>query len=780
MPAIGAAIAGIVGAVQTFAASSAIAGAFVRLAASVALSALARALQPKPDKPRQPGIRTTVTSTGGINPQSFILGLYATSGNEVAPPYSHGDAEKTPNAKLTYIHDLGDVVFSGLSRLIIDGNYATIGAGTHGTYGNEIEGRYQDYAWVTFFDGTQTTASSYLTGRYGARAKRPWLSDMIGRGVPYAVMTFRYNRRKFNALPRVRYEVEGLKLYDPRADTTVGGSGAQRWTDTATWAFSENPVVMIYNILRGITLPDGSVWGGECAADDLPLANWFAAMNVCDEAVALDGGGTETRYRAGYEVTVDEPPADVIEELLKACAGQISEFGGVYKMVAGGPAAPVYFITDDDIVVTDEQSFEPFPALEETYNAVHASYPDPEALWAAKDAPPRYSAVFETEDQERRLVANLTLPAVHHPLQAQRLMQGYIAEERRFRRHIVTLPPDAAALEPLDTISWTSTRNSYSAKLFEVASLVDHLQTLLQTVALRERDASDYDWDETADELPFDVSDPGVADPDAQAIADWAVTAHAIEDAAAADRRPALLLSWNGTDIDDVSGLRWEVRIAATSVLVAQGVTDDVAGGSLIVSEGILPEVEYEARAIFQSRSEREFTWTAWTSATTAALYVDNPDLADDAVTTPKIVDDNVTILATTSDAYHQSNSTSYELVDSLSFTAEAGDEVLCVVSARLDVGVANSTIVGGCEIRIRFNGTNIFQDTAFITGHVRGSGTPGEYGHFGKYDTRNWTEVAVAGTNTIEVHIRLNNENGTGNRAFSDELTIAAFLRKK
>ncbi|MBW6506170.1 MAG: hypothetical protein K0B00_05385 [Rhodobacteraceae bacterium] len=519
-------------------------GAFiVRLLVSVALSALAQALAPKP---RSPGIKTSTTATGGTNPQSFILGQYATAGFALAPAMSHGTSGKTPNAYLTYVIDLGDVPGQALTGLIIDDAFVEIGpdvvseggttlfSGLPGwpvwpdwpdplglfprigeiTYGRPVLGKYQGYAWVTFYDGTQTAADPMLLAKYGDAADRPWQADMVGTGLCYAVLTFRYNRELFNALPRVRFVLAGIPLYDPRADDTVGGSGAQRWSDPASWAPSANPVVQIYNILRGIALPDGSIWGGESTGDDLPLDVWFAAMNDCDLPVALAEGGSEPQYRAGFEVTVDEEPASVIEELLKGCSGQMAEVGGIWKIRVGGPGLPVYVFSDDDVIVTAAQGFEPFPGLDRTWNGIQASYPEPSSLWESKDAPPRFNADYEALDQGRRLVADLSLPAVPYSGQVQRLMRAYIEEERRFRRHGLTLPPDAAILEPLDAVVWTSAANGYEAKVFEVAECVDDLGTALQQVSLRERDPADYDWT-PADELPWEPVATGLTPPPA-------------------------------------------------------------------------------------------------------------------------------------------------------------------------------------------------------------------------------------------------------------------------
>ena len=342
---------------------------------------------------------------------------------------------------------------------------------------------------------------------------------MIGAGIPYAIVTLAYDRKLFNGLPKLRFEIDGIPVYDPRADDTAGGAGAQRFDDPATWVRSDNPVVMIYNIMRGIAVggaTGGDIWGGTVAAVDLPYANWAAAMNACDAPVPLDAGGTEPSYRAGLEIKLSDEPATVIDELLKASSGDMADIGGTWKIRVGAPALPVLTITDDDIIVTRKQELNPFPGLGATFNGITASAPAPEALYNVVQAPPRYNAAWEAEDGNRRLVADLQLPAVPYPAQVQRLMQALIRDDRRFRRHNIVLPPVAMVLEPLDTIAWTSARNGYEAKLFEVGRITDGAMTLLQGLSLRERDGSDYNW-QSSDALPTSVAGPGRAPPPTQA-----------------------------------------------------------------------------------------------------------------------------------------------------------------------------------------------------------------------------------------------------------------------
>jgi hypothetical protein len=596
-----------------------------RLLLSVALSALQRALF-KPEKPREPGIKTKVTQTGGTNPLAFPLGRVATAGTFACPPMTHGSFGSTENGYLTYVIVLSDVPGAGLSRLMINGQYVTLG-GINPDYGFTVTSApYTNRAWIRYYDGTQTAADPMLLSRYSSYPERPWSADMIGRGLCYAIVTFAYDRTIYPGLPRVRFELNSIPLYDPRKDTTVGGSGTHRWNNKATWEGSNNPQVHEYNILRGIALDDGSVYGGNFLAEDVPLASWFAAMNECDLLVS-NGAGTEPQFRAGIEVGVDEEPADVIGELMKACAGNIAEIGGLWKTRVGPPGTPVYLFTDADVVSSSPQDFQPFPNMAGSYNGAHARYPDPDKAWETSEAQPYYNATHEAADRNFRLTADLNLVACPYPAQVRRLQYSYVEEERRFRRHEHTLPPDAAILEPLDATGWTSAWNGYTSKVFEVDQVAEDVVTGLQRVMLKERDAADYSYPGLS--APTTISILPVI-PAAQTVPGFAVSGTSIQDATGANRRPALSLTW-GTDLADVQGIMWEVRLATTLVIVARGSTQDVASGALLISEGILPSTAYQVRV--RPVVDRPSNWTAWLTATTPATLLLRPDLAIGSVT---------------------------------------------------------------------------------------------------------------------------------------------------
>ena len=617
--AIGTAISGAYAAVSAFAAASVFNSFIVNAALSVGLSLLARALSPKP-KIRQAGIQTDVTTTGGTVPQKFIIGTYATAGHLVAPPYSHGASSETPNAYLNYIVQISDFPGVALSRVIVNDDYSALDTTADPDYGDPLlkfRVSATDHAWIKFYDGTQTVADAMLVAKYASHPDRPWNSTAIGTDTAYAVMTFLYNRELFNNLPSVRFEITGIPLYDPRADSTAGGSGSQRFNDQSTWAFSDNPAVMIYNIMRGIELPDGSIYGGEITADDLPYSNWAAAMNACDVLI-----GSRKTYRAGFEVDVSASPSDVIDELLKVCHGQVSEYGGIFRIRVGAPAASVLSITDDIIVITDPQEFLPFPGLEQTYNAITGTYPEPVSLYNSREAPPIYNATWETEDGGRRLPIEMTFPACPYIQQVEQLMNGYIEDNRRFRTHRIVLPPSAAILEPLDTISWTSARNGYTTKLFEVIELVDRPMSLLQEIYVRERDSADYNWTSGQDPAT-PASDTGLTAPSAQLVEGFTATALTLRDGLGLDRRPAIRAAWTGTSALDAEFVQIEIRLKVSAAVIFYGVFS-AREGFAVVSDGILPSTVYEVRGRYVM--DRPSDWSSWIEVTTDAVYISDED----------------------------------------------------------------------------------------------------------------------------------------------------------
>lgn len=610
-------------------------GAFAtRIIVGAGLSLLSQAFAKKP-KVNGQGIQTEQTTTGDVTPAKFVVGTYAVEGHAVAPAYSRFKN----NGILTYILEVSNVPVTGLTgRIVINGKYSDIEAPANsaGPFNEVFTGsgrriltafRQDDTdptAWLWFYDGTQTTAAAPLVHYYEHHVDRPWTTAHVLRGTAYAVLEFALDPEIYQGLPSVRFEVRGIKLYDPRKDTTVGGSGAHRWDDPTTWEWTENPIVINYNVMRGITLPTGDVWGGRVDAEDLPLDNWFAAMNECD----VDVGGRK-QYVAGFEINVEEmEPVDVIEEMNRACFAQMSEFGGVFRVRVGAPAAPVLHVTDADFVITEGSVLTPFPAFDTVTNGITGTYVEPNDIWEGRDADLILNEDWVAEDGRQR-VSSLGLPAVSVKAQAQQLLNAYLLDGRRFRTHQMTLPPSFALVEPLDSISFTSEAFGYTSKVFEVIEVEDRTDTLLQVVTVREREAGDVAIKpelEVAAPLPTNGQTPPTP-----AVVALSVAAFDLSDDAGNARRPAILLTWTVDDaFPSIRNLRYEVRVRATLELIAEGIKP-VEGGRVLVRGDVIAATEYEVRARYVA--DAPTAWSPWLSVTTPDLRMTDADL-DPALTT--------------------------------------------------------------------------------------------------------------------------------------------------
>lgn len=622
---IAAAISGVVSAVSGFIGGLGVVGSFLlKTAVGVGVSLLAQSLAGKPKDPTF-SINGTLQGGGDV-PRSFIMGRTATAGSLVFVN-TWGQDGDTPNAYLTQVIALSDLPVRGLAEVWVNGELVTLGGLTDRGY---AVNQYPDSLWVKFYDGTQTTADSFLFTSV-SNGNRWWNPDRIGRGVAYAIVTARVSKNMFSGVPSFKFVLEGMRLYDISRDSTQGGVGPQRFADPATWGGDGDflPAVQIYNLLRGITYNGQWFYGLQnLSSSRLPAAAWIAQIEK-HRAGTLESTGWVNTYRSGGEIQVDAPLTSAVEALLTACQGRISEVGGVYYLHSGAPDAPVIAFTDDDILSTEEQEFSPFLGLADTINGVSANYPSPADGWVAKTAPPLYRTDLEAIDGNRRLMADVDLNFVPYPEQAQRLMKSALEEARRFRRHTIVLPPKFWAYATPGTVfSWTSERNGYIAKLMRIDGVADRAN-LDVMIDITEVDPADYDWSSDTEFKPPVDGQLGVIRPTPQPIVDWFAEPATVKDSSGEDRRPAIRLTWDNSDgrLDDVIGIEYEVRLQATLEKVSEGRTDQPQVGSMLISQSLLPAESYVVRGRYIPGGDRPVLWSGFIPVITPNILLSDKDV---------------------------------------------------------------------------------------------------------------------------------------------------------
>ncbi len=557
-------------------------------------------------------------------PQSLIVGTAVTAGSLVYAEV-YGKRGKIDNSDLIRIFAIADHACTAISKSYVEdvervttpqvgGDPEKSFSTDAGNRGEIVDG-YNFKLAIKFYLGDQTAADDLAVLALGTHPDRPWGADKIGRGRTYAREHAIYDQDVLTSPPRWRFVVDGIKLYDPRKDTTVGGSGAHRFNDLTTHEFTRNLIVIAYNILRGIRVTDADgvpqhFYGLEgTAAANLPLDNWFAAMNEAD--VVIDG---EPQFHGGMEIKVSDAPLDVVKQIMRACDGRFTEVGGVYKAYVGAPGLPVITIDDGVLRADDGDDFNPILPLTQRVNYVTATYMEPGDGWNPKVAPPRGNSDYEAEDG-RRIEADLNLPLVQSAAHMQRLQLQMLNRSRRQRRHAIPLPPSCYGIEPGDVIEWNSDRNGYVEKLFEVDA-VDILPNLNSTVSLIEVDPADYDWNGETDFVDQLATSLVVDRPSPKVIVGFDVEAIKIVGDNGIEK-PGLRVAWGAPEDGDVSAVQWQFRRTSAPSDISEGKTNDVAALQVLLVGGFQSATSYDVRARFESFNGYSADWSLWQTVAT-------------------------------------------------------------------------------------------------------------------------------------------------------------------
>jgi hypothetical protein len=547
-----------------------------------------------------------------VQAYNLARGLYYST-----PALSGGASEDTTIA-------LGDNLAT-LSLEIIGGGGGGLSSGANG--GDTV---------VTLLDGETVVQTWTASGGAGRSAG---VSGEASPRAPYG----------FGAKGQAESRVEsGRAEGDIRAPFVAGGAAGDLVT-IADYDISglANPIL---KVVAGAGARDagfgGVVYNGEFVTGSrdpqwfyglqgltsarLPADHWISQIEKCRSEIEGEDG-FEPLYRCAGEITVNSEIGAAFEAILTACAGRMSEVGGIFKIYVGAPDAPIAHFDDADIVSLAPQTFTPFYGLSDTINGVIGSYPSPDEGYVLRSTPPIYNAAFEVEDGGRRLMADVQLSFVPFAAQAQRLLVGELKSARRARRHTHTLPARFRKVEPGDVVTWTSVRNGYDEKSFRVDGVID-LPNCDLIIDITEVDASDHgDWQHGRDYTPVTIEPMPALRPAAQTVFGFGIEALDIQDGTGAARRPGLGLTWVPT-VEAVSGIMFQVRLQDTGEMVGAFETQDFEAGSYRVSEGVLSATYYEARAKYIPADGRPVEWSLWEATVTNDVRLGSDDLGESAV----------------------------------------------------------------------------------------------------------------------------------------------------
>jgi hypothetical protein len=387
------------------------------------------------------------------------------------------------------------------------------GVYTSGPYANRLR---------TFFAaGEQTVANGELVADMGGE----WTADHVLRGTAYMYVRLEYDRDVFaNGPGALSVEIQGHnQILDPRTNST---------------GFSNNPALCI---LHYLTSADGLA----CSADELDLASFIAAANICDELVTIAAGGaTQKRYTLDGAFSLDATPLDIIDDMLTSCAGTLVYVQGKYRLYAGAYDAPTDTLTASDLA--GEIELVTKPPRRELFNTVRGTFINPSRNWQASEFPAYSETAIVTADGET-ITRDVEWPFTTDEIRAQRLAKLTL---RRAREALtVRVPVKYAGIRYCvwQTLNVTLADFGWTNKPFRIVSWSFDAASGIINLTLREESANSYSWQfGDASPLPLapdtDLVDP-LAIPAPTGVTVTASTALQADGSVA----PALLVTWTAS-----------------------------------------------------------------------------------------------------------------------------------------------------------------------------------------------------------------------------------------
>jgi hypothetical protein len=561
-------ISGIVGAISTFAASSALAGFAVNLVGSVLLSAAAAALRGKQSyEVSKQGLRvpTTLPPYRFWYGESLCVPSHLQCGVDGTFIYGCVLLNSRPSQEVTTIYlDQRDLVLSGDLYDVTEGAIAT-------------NGRFDDQTvkfWVGL--GDQTEPPPQLVSEMPALFAETdiWsgctvLWYKIQLGPPQ-----RAAKQWPNRPPEISVLGKWSKVWDMR-------DVAQDPDDESTWEWSDNQALCLLDFYRSNPIKSFPV-------DALHMASFEAAADLADEAVTLLAGGTEPRYCAGGVIEfAGAEIEDLAQPLHDAGASRPTWIGGQMGVVPGGPIDSSLTLTD--VLDVDGMEYTRYAPASEMITTVRATYTAADRGYVASELEPYEIPGAQTADGGLAKIGELKLGLVQSATQAMRL-QKIAGQMGRMQRQISGTLPSAAFNLVAGSVVTVGFPAPFAGRngIYQVQSIHptvsllgdDGAVALRCPATLREYSEDIYAWtasEEQTVEVPVFDPDPAEVEPPG-AIS--TVTGASVALLVGLTSVPRIRFAFDPSTTGAVISYEWQYRIDGDDWGAGGSIDSDVRDGS--------------------------------------------------------------------------------------------------------------------------------------------------------------------------------------------------------
>ena len=350
-----------------------------------------------------------------------------------------------------------------------------------------------------------------------------WTENHKLSGLAYVALRFKWNQDAYNGLPEVRVTLRGKKIYDPRLDSTKGGSGSHRQDDSTTWAYSANSSLVLLDYLRntryGKGLPND--------AFETNYDTFKTSANTCDTQVTPYSGGTDINlFETNAVLDTEKKVIENVRELLVPMRAIFNYTQGEYKIIIEGTGSTQLLLTKDNVISEVKIQGE---SKSEKYNRVIGTFTNPEKDYQSDTVsyPPFDDSALAIEDRHTTMLQadndtllerSFDMLQVTSPYQAEEICENILKRSRNNLKAEVTATAEALNLSIGDIVTATYSTAGFENKPFRVMSLAINSDSTV-TLGLEEHQDNFYTWEskgeaptipDTVLPNPFSVQAPAI------------------------------------------------------------------------------------------------------------------------------------------------------------------------------------------------------------------------------------------------------------------------------
>lgn len=291
--------------------------------------------------------------------------------------------------------------------------------------------------------------------------------------------------------------------------------------------------------------------------------------------VNFGGASSEPRYTCNGVMPTSTLPADGIELLKSAMAGDCVYISGKWVVFAGAYRTPTLPAFDESDLRAPLSSVRLKPATTEIFNVGRGLYVSAQNNWQPTDLPEVRNATYKAQDGGEDLPLDLEFPFTTSSAAGQRLLKIAIERSRQGIAFVAKCKLNAWQVRAGDVIPWTDPDLGWSSKPFEVLGVAlvaeedaNGQPYLGVDLTLKETASAVWDWNDGEETIidpapntslrsPFDIANPTAL----------SVT-NSVQQQSDGTTIPRLLVSWTAPADANVTargGVRVEYKLAAAS-----------------------------------------------------------------------------------------------------------------------------------------------------------------------------------------------------------------------